>query len=166
MYKIKVNDKLSFEVEAGKDGYRVNGEPFEADVLEINNNAFHVIRDHQSYSAEVLEVDHQEKQCKIKVSGRIYTVGIKDQYDELLHQLGMDRLSSSRIAELKAPMPGLVLNVMVKDGDHVKKGDNLLVLEAMKMENIIKSPADLTVKTVKIASGDKVEKNQVMLIFS
>jgi biotin carboxyl carrier protein len=63
-------------------------------------------------------------------------------------------------------MPGLVLKVLVKDGDVIKKGDNLLVLEAMKMENSIKAPADATIKAVKITAGDKVEKNQVMILLA
>jgi biotin carboxyl carrier protein len=63
-------------------------------------------------------------------------------------------------------MPGLVLSILVKEGDEVKKGDNLLVLEAMKMENIIKSPADVTIKFIKIKPSDKVEKNQVLIQFS
>ena len=57
-------------------------------------------------------------------------------------------------------------SVLVKEGDEVKKGDNLLVLEAMKMENIIKSPADVTIKSIKIKASDKVEKNQVLIQFS
>jgi biotin carboxyl carrier protein len=80
--------------------------------------------------------------------------------------LGLDNLQSSKVAELKAPMPGLVLSVLVKEGDEVKKGDNLFVLEAMKMENIIKSPADVTIKSIKIKASDKVEKNQVLIQFS
>jgi biotin carboxyl carrier protein len=61
-------------------------------------------------------------------------------------------------------MPGLVLKIFVNEGMEVAKGENLFVLEAMKMENIIKAPADVTVKTIKIKPGDKVEKNQVLII--
>ncbi|MNR65826.1 2-oxoglutarate carboxylase large subunit [compost metagenome] len=68
--------------------------------------------------------------------------------------------------EIKAPMPGLVLNVMVQEGQEVGKGDNLLVLEAMKMENIIKSPDSGIVKKILITKGDKVEKNEVLIQFS
>ncbi|MDB5143897.1 MAG: gcdC, partial [Mucilaginibacter sp.] len=71
----------------------------------------------------------------------------------------------AKVSEIKAPMPGLVLKLFVSEGTEVKKGDNLFILEAMKMENIIKSPADVTVKTVKIKPGDKVEKGQVLLTF-
>jgi biotin carboxyl carrier protein len=62
-------------------------------------------------------------------------------------------------------MPGLVLKVFAAEGMEVKKGDNLFVLEAMKMENIIKAPADVVVKTIKIKPGDKVEKGQILMVF-
>jgi biotin carboxyl carrier protein len=72
---------------------------------------------------------------------------------------------AAKISEIKAPMPGMVLKVLVEEGAEVKKGENLFVLEAMKMENIIKSPADVTVKTIKIRPGDKVEKGQILMMF-
>ncbi|HEY4196679.1 MAG TPA: acetyl-CoA carboxylase biotin carboxyl carrier protein subunit, partial [Mucilaginibacter sp.] len=78
---------------------------------------------------------------------------------------GLSTLNAAKVSEIKAPMPGLVLKLFVEEGSEVKKGENLFILEAMKMENIIKSPADVTVKTVKIKPGDKVEKGQVLLIF-
>jgi biotin carboxyl carrier protein len=62
-------------------------------------------------------------------------------------------------------MPGLVLKVFAVEGDEVKKGDNLLILEAMKMENIIKCPADVTIKKIRIKSGNKVEKGQILIEF-
>ena len=62
-------------------------------------------------------------------------------------------------------MPGLIIQLLVKDGDEVKSGDTLLILEAMKMENIIKAPGDATVKSVKVRKGDGVEKNQVLIEF-
>ena len=83
----------------------------------------------------------------------------------MLSSMGMDLKAGQKIEPVKAPMPGLVLKIMVAEGDEVKKGDNLFVLEAMKMENIIKSPADVVVKTVKIKPGDKVEKGQVLMMF-
>ena len=63
-------------------------------------------------------------------------------------------------------MPGLVLSVLVTEGDEVKKGDNLLVLEAMKMENMIKSPTDGIIKKIEIKQGNKVEKNELLISFS
>jgi biotin carboxyl carrier protein len=92
-------------------------------------------------------------------------VQLEDEHDQLLKQLGFDKLASGKVADIKAPMPGLVLKILVNQGDEVKKGDNLLVLEAMKMENILKSPVDGIVHTIKVLASDKVEKNQVMITF-
>ncbi len=61
-------------------------------------------------------------------------------------------------------MLGLVLKIIAKEGEELKKGDNLLILEAMKMENMIKAPADIIIKKIHIKEGDKVEKNQILLI--
>jgi biotin carboxyl carrier protein len=88
-----------------------------------------------------------------------------NQYDELLHQLGMDNLKTTKISDVKSPMPGLVIRILVAEGDLVEKGGNLFVLEAMKMENIIKSSSDVRIKSVKVKAGDKVEKNQVVMVF-
>jgi biotin carboxyl carrier protein len=77
----------------------------------------------------------------------------------------MDRLATQAMNEIKAPMPGLILKVLVGAGDTVAKGDNLLVVEAMKMENIIKAPGDGVVSAILTQAGDKVEKNQVLIKF-
>ncbi|MCY1533126.1 pyruvate carboxylase [compost metagenome] len=107
----------------------------------------------------------EEKFAVIKVNGTIYKVAIADPFDLLLKQLGMDNMKVNKVQQIKAPMPGLVLNVLINEGDEVKKGDNLLVLEAMKMENMIKSPADGTIRKVNVTKGDKVEKNEVLINF-
>jgi len=77
----------------------------------------------------------------------------------------MDNLSNKKVSNLKAPMPGLVLDISTKEGETVKKGDTLLILEAMKMENAIKSPTDGIIKNIAINKGEAVEKNQVILNF-
>jgi biotin carboxyl carrier protein len=83
----------------------------------------------------------------------------------LLKSLGFDDLNAKKVNEIKAPMPGLVLDVRVSEGDTVKKGDAILVLEAMKMENIIKSPTDGIIKKINVKKGVAVEKNQVLINF-
>ncbi len=166
MYQIKVNEKFNFEVNETQGSWSVNGNQIELDTLVIKDNLLHVLHQHTSYRVEIVSFSKEEKTASIKVNGHTYSVAIKDRFDDLLHQLGLDNLQSAKVAELKAPMPGLVLSVLVKEGDEVKKGDNLFVLEAMKMENIIKSPADVTIKSIKIKPSDKVEKNQVLIQFS
>ena len=166
MYKVKVNGKYDFEIDKTNDELLINNEIVAADVRQLNASGWHIIHQLKSYNAEVVSFNAAEKTAEIKVNSNIYTVSAKDQFDVLLDKLGLSSLNSAKVSEVKAPMPGLVLKVFVKEGDEVQKGDNLFVLEAMKMENIIKSPADVTVKTVKIKPGDKVEKGQMLLGFS
>jgi biotin carboxyl carrier protein len=166
MYQLKVNEKFNFEVNETQGAWTVNGKPMELDTLVIKDNLLHVLHQHTSYRVEIVSFSKEEKTASIKVNGHTYSIAIKDRFDDLLHQLGLDNQQSAKVAELKAPMPGLVLSVLVKEGDEIQKGDNLLVLEAMKMENIIKSPADVTIKSIKIKPSDKVEKNQVLIQFS
>ena len=166
MYQLKVNEKFNFEVNETQGAWTVNGASVSLDTLVIKDNLLHILHQNTSYRVEIVSFSKEEKTASIKVNGHTYSIAIKDRFDDLLHQLGLDNLQSAKVAELKAPMPGLVLSVLVKEGDEVKKGDNLLVLEAMKMENIIKSPADVTIKSIKIKASDKVEKNQVLIQFS
>ena len=72
----------------------------------------------------------------------------------------------SKLNEIKAPMPGLVVRITVEEGAEVKKGDSLLVLEAMKMENVIKAPGDAVVGKIKVNAGQAVEKNQLLISFN
>ena len=85
--------------------------------------------------------------------------------DELLKSMGLEGALTPKINDLKAPMPGLVLDVMVASGTEVKKDEPLMILEAMKMENILKSPGDAVVKSIEIEKGNAVDKNQVLIHF-
>jgi biotin carboxyl carrier protein len=165
MYQIKVNNKLNFEAKRDKGVLTVNDSPAHSDIRQLGPLSYHVIHEMTSYTVEVVNLDTAAKTAEIKVNGNTYAVSAKDQFDLLLDQLGMSSKDSSKISEIKAPMPGMVLKVFVNEGDEVKKGDNLFILEAMKMENIIKCPADVTIKTTKIKPGDKVEKGQVLMVF-
>lgn len=165
MYQIKVNNKQDFSADRKSGALIINDEVIEADVAKIGPSMFHILHNNLSYEAEVVSFDTIAKTAEIKVNGNLYAITSKDQFDILLEQLGLNHLNSSAVSDLKAPMPGLVLKVFVKEGDALQKGDNLFVLEAMKMENIIKAPADVTVKAIKIKPGDKVEKGQVLITF-
>lgn len=166
MLKIKVNDKFSFEVSSEKNLKIINAKAIQADIVRIDDHTFHILHNNRSYNAELIGINRDEKSCSVKVGTNIYSMQMTDQFDELLHQLGMDNLKAARISEVKAPMPGLVIRILAAEGDEIEKGGNLFVLEAMKMENIIKAPADVKIKSVKAKPGDKVEKNQVVMIFS
>ena len=166
MLKIKVNQHLSFETDVKKDALILDGNSIDFDFKPISSTRFHILKNQKSYLAELIEINEIEKTLKIKVNQGIYFLEITDQYDELLKSLGLDNINKAAISEIKAPMPGLVLKVLVNEGDSVKKGDGLLVLEAMKMENLIKAPADIIISKINIKSGQTVDKNQVLLVLS
>jgi len=165
--KVVGEDKKEFKIDLESDANSglLNGEEFEWDVIKVKEDSYHIIKDNQSYNLEVLSVIPEEKTFFIKVNGIKYKLKAKDKYDELLHSLGMDNLASSKVLDLKAPMPGLVLDVSVSSGQSVSKGDALLILEAMKMENVIKSPTDGVIKSISVNKGEIVEKNQLILNF-
>lgn len=165
MYNVKINGKFDFKIEGKGGKLQINDAVTTADIKQLAPSVYHIINDLKSYNAEVVNFDKEAKTAAIKINGNIYSITAKDQYDILLEKLGLANLNSAKISEVKAPMPGLVLKVFVTEGNTVQKGDNLFVLEAMKMENIIKSPADVVVKKVRIKPGDKVEKGQVLIGF-
>jgi biotin carboxyl carrier protein len=162
--KITTNSKI-YEVALSSKDAKINGEPFQADVKMIDPATFHIVAANRSFRAEVIAFNAAEKKCVLKINDNIYQLEIQDRYSELLSQLGIDTVNAKKVSELKAPMPGMVLQIFVKEGDPVKKGDSLLTLEAMKMENILKAPADGTIRSIKAVLGNKVEKNQVMISF-
>jgi biotin carboxyl carrier protein len=165
MLQVKVNDEFNFEIDKNGNGLLINGASITADVKQLNAATWHIINNLGSYNAEVISFNAAEKTAEIKVNNNIYRVTAKNQFDILLDKLGLSSLNAAKVSEIKAPMPGMVIKVFVGEGMEIKKGDNLFILEAMKMENIIKAPADVTVKVVKIKPGDKVEKGQVLMMF-
>lgn len=161
----KDNKEFRVDLEGDANSGLFNDERFNWDVIKVKENTYHIIKDNQSYNLEVLNINTAEKSFFIKVDGIKYKMSTKDKYDELLHSLGMDNLASAKVSDLKAPMPGLVLDVSVKGGQQVSKGDALLILEAMKMENVIKSPTDGVIKSISVNKGETVVKNQLILNF-
>ncbi len=163
MIKAKVNNKYDFIVE---DTSPTKNTLSDLDIIEIKKGSFHIIKANISYNAEVLKANTEEKSFIIRVNGNKYTVQLKDKYDELLEKLGMNNTSAAKIKDVKAPMPGLVVDIRVKEGDQIKKGDALVVLQAMKMENILKCPADVTIKRIHVKKDDAIEKNQLIISFN
>src|ERR1051326_7804403 len=109
--KAKVNNRYEFTLENEK----------KIDIIEIKDEIFHILKDNKSYNAEILKANKEEKTFTIRVKGNKNTVQLKDKYDELLEKMGMSSASGKKIKEMKAPMPGLVVDIRVKEGDAVKQ---------------------------------------------
>lgn len=169
MYSITINGTTALKTNISLNGSEfegtINDKPVKGSFIKINNYQFHIIYNNYSCNIDVVKLNAEEKTLVIKVNSVKFNLQLKDKYDELLHSLGMDNLASKKISEIKAPMPGMVLNVLVQEGIEVKKGDALIVLEAMKMENILKSPGDGIIKKIMAVKGKAVEKNEVLIQF-
>ncbi|MES2566092.1 MAG: acetyl-CoA carboxylase biotin carboxyl carrier protein subunit [Bacteroidota bacterium] len=170
MYTIKVNGSKEFKTELNKPNNNsvsgsLNGKEFSADIIKVRDGVYHLLKDSMSFNLEIVKQIPDEKMMVVKINNTSYTLDIKDKYDDLLHSLGLDNLAAKKINDVKAPMPGMVLNILVSEGQEVKKGDALIVLEAMKMENILKSPTDGVIKKIAITKGIAVEKNQLLIQF-
>ncbi|MBC7919521.1 MAG: biotin/lipoyl-binding protein [Ferruginibacter sp.] len=165
MPRITVRPDRVFEVSQEEAGLLINQVPFVWDLLATGPRTFHILYQNRSYHAEVVNADHESKVFTFRINHRSYQVQVQDQFDLLLERMGFNQANAIRVGLVKAPMPGLILDIRVMPGDEVRKGDPIVILEAMKMENIIKSPGNGQVKVVKVQKGDNVEKNQVLLEF-
>ena len=154
-YDITVNNQDTIEI--GKE--QVNN----LDMIQQSDGTYHLLYENESYQIKVLEQDTGNKQLKLLVNGQAYHLKIEDEYDQLVRQLGLEVVKSQKVNEIKAPMPGLVLEVSVEVGQTIAKGDPLLILEAMKMENVIKSAGDGVVEEILIEKGAAVEKGALLI---
>ena len=164
--KINNNASVEFSPE-GKTALNgnISSAKFEIEIIQQHDKELLISRDGKKYIARLLAIDSENKTITIKIDGDRFEVKLTDEYDVLLQSLGMDAASTKKVNELKAPMPGVVVDIVVSVGDSVVKDDPLVVLEAMKMENMLKSPTDGVIKSVNINKGDTVEKNRVLVNF-
>ena len=109
----------------------------------IEKLAHDIFRVHQadgkSVVIEVLAIDLPLKTMTIRQQHTVYDLVFKDNLDMVLDKMGIKRSVDTISTDIKAPMPGKVIGIMVNPGDAVSKGDGILILEAMKMENVLKA---------------------------
>jgi biotin carboxyl carrier protein len=117
------------------------------------------------YKVECEKAPDAEGHAVFRINGVRRTVRILDERAKLLEKMGMSVKPGAASGDIDAPMPGKVLQVLVKEGDVVEEGQPLVVLEAMKMENVIKADAYGTVSVVQAAEGQAVEKGALLVGF-
>ena len=133
------------------------------DLVKRSPAEFHLIKDHRSINAKLVETDITGKKLKIEAEGEIFDIEIKDELDQLLEMMELGSASNKQVREIRAPMPGLVLEIAITDGQEVNEGDKILILQAMKMENIIILHMPAKIRKVVVAAGQAVEKGQVLV---
>lgn len=152
----------SFEIEInGENDLLVNGQRMVIDFRSVvGQSVYSLIVNGRSYEALVQPT---EEGLEVLLHGQLFQVSIEDERQRRLRQSTGSVTVRRGEFHLKAPMPGLIVTVHVRDGQEVKKGDRMIVLESMKMQNEISSPTDGTVRTLRIKPGDSVDQNQVLL---
>ena len=163
MIKATVNSGNTLRIEKNVDVTFVDGEEVIYNLRQLKPGTYHLLLNQKSFTVEVAESNTANKKHLLRINGKKFDVQLRDRFDDLLHELGMDAMTNQKIADLKAPMPGLVVEIPVTEGQEVKKGETLLILEAMKMENTLKATADVIVKKIMVEKGQAVDKNALLI---
>ncbi|MEP3836123.1 MAG: acetyl-CoA carboxylase biotin carboxyl carrier protein subunit [Algibacter sp.] len=156
-FKVKVNNSFDFNI--------TEGELSSLDLFKTSENNFHILQNNKSINAKITEADFQTKTYQVTLRNHTYNVSISNALDMLIKDMGLSAKKAKQIDVIKAPMPGLILELHVEVGQEVKENDTLFILEAMKMENSISSPRAGIIKSISIKNGDPVEKNQLLIEF-
>jgi biotin carboxyl carrier protein len=158
-------EAFQFPLQVQGQQVRVGDEPLAIDVKRINERLYHVIYQNQSYDVFIQRIDPEAREATISINGKRSTVRLQTRIEKLLKELGLEAAMTKKLDKLKAPMPGMIHSLKITEGQTVKKGDPLLILEAMKMENVIKSPGDGTVIQIHVDEKASVEKNALLISF-
>jgi biotin carboxyl carrier protein len=152
-YRIIVNEQFKFE--------DISTE--ELDVIRESDGSYHLLLEHSSHRAAIRDFDPARRTVTVELDGRMFQVRLEDEYDQLVDKLGLKNVSRHQAKDVRAPMPGLVLKILVTEGQSVVPGDPLLILEAMKMENVIKADAEGTIRSLQATEGQAVDKGQLLI---
>ncbi|WP_353777626.1 biotin/lipoyl-containing protein [Winogradskyella sp. 3972H.M.0a.05] len=156
-FNVKVNQSHTFQLSEEDINH--------LDISKHQSDSAHVLKDNKSFETKVVETNLNSKTYTVVVNGSDYKVTIEDELDQLIAKMGFAVGSSKKVNSVKAPMPGLILDIVVKEAQEVNEGDNLVILEAMKMENVITSPRDGVIKSISVSKTETVEKNQLLIEF-
>lgn len=161
--QIIVNGNPAVEMNKSDNQWQMNGELINADIQWQANGQASILWNNKSYTAQIEKIDKENKELILKIDGQRYTLNIKEDIDVLLDKMGINLSAMQKAAPLKAPMPGMILKILVEPGQQVNKGDALLILEAMKMENVLKASASATIKSIKAEEKTAVEKGAILI---
>jgi biotin carboxyl carrier protein len=156
-YTLSVNHNLSFDLS--------ESDLKKLDAVSVEKYNYHVLKDSKPYKAAIMAADFLAKKYTVKVNNTNYEVAIANDLDRMIKSMGIERGRTKVINAIKAPMPGLILEINVSVGQAVKENDLLIILEAMKMENSFLSPRDGVIKSIAVEKGHAVDKGQLLIEF-
>lgn len=139
----------------------VNGETYNLDFEQMaDSGVYSILLNNHSIQAMV---DERDKLYEVQIRGELYQVQVQDERAYRLAQARGSLADAHGEAVIKSPMPGIILKVLVEEGQHVSKGEKAIILESMKMENELRSPRDGVIHHISIHQGSSVEKGQVLV---
>jgi biotin carboxyl carrier protein len=139
----------------------INGKIVEVDFESVSGQpVYSLIVDGKSHESYVQQGDDN---WQVLLRGRLYPVTVEDERERRLRAAAGSGVAESGEFHLKAPMPGLVVAIPVEEGQEIKKGQVILILESMKMQNELKSPRDGTMGRIRVKAGESVEQRQTLL---
>ncbi|MEL6865755.1 MAG: acetyl-CoA carboxylase biotin carboxyl carrier protein subunit, partial [Bacteroidota bacterium] len=133
------------------------------DIRPLGDHRYHILHRGQSLTVTLQSADYANKSFRFRINGHNFDVKVADHFDLLVDKMGLSVASGQKVKDVKAPMPGLVLDINVSAGQEVEAGEGLLILEAMKMENVIKSVGEGQIKAIHIEKGQTVDKGQLLI---
>jgi biotin carboxyl carrier protein len=163
MLQLTVNDKNVFSVTNDDGQLAIDSNAAAWDASWQPNGLISILYNNKSYTAIVESVDRKNKEISLRINGQVYKTSIKEPIDLLLSNMGLDLKAMQKAEPVRAPMPGMVLKILVTAGQQINKGDGLVILEAMKMENILKATGTATVKAIKVNERVAVEKGAILI---
>lgn len=155
---------MLLKAQIGEDEYAIDGKIL-SQLRKLNTPGanYHILHEHQNFETRILSIEPVTKQVIVEVNGRVYEIKLQDDLDLSIAKMGFKSANDKVDNIIIAPMPGLVLDVLVEVGQIVKKGQALLILEAMKMENVLKAEKDGVISKIPIQKGDAVEKKALLI---
>ena len=165
MYEAQVLGGSTLRVEFSKEkGVSIEGAS-DAQIEKLGTDRWHVLYKNRSYEISLIDIEETTSKVRLRINSKLVELKLKSDRQLLLEKMGLSSLTVKKVSEVKAPMPGLVVRCIVDVEQEVEQGDALLVLEAMKMENIIKSPTAGVISQIMVIQGEAVEKNQILIKF-
>ena len=157
-FSARVNDEHEFDLsEEDLDGL---------DVINNGEDAYHIIHRNRSVSVRILKSEFSSGYYLVEINGASFEVTLNTPLDHFIREMGFGSREGSLVDKVVAPMPGLLLDIYVKEGQEVEKDDPLLVLEAMKMENVILSPRKGIIGGILYQKGKTVDKGTELISFT
>lgn len=138
---------------------------FKFDAMKTSEATYHILYQNKSYQAEIIHSNFNKKLYEVTINNNTYKVNVFNELDALIKDMGFVLSATKHVDSIKAPMPGLILDIHVKVGQSVNEDDALLILEAMKMENVLIAPRQGIIKSISVEKRDAVNKNDLLIEF-